>query len=422
MARMLTRRAFTKLIAAGSAALVADRPASAGQDRPLVGPAPASADEGYWQSVRAQFVMPPDLAVMNAANLCPSSRPVLEVLRRATDDIDADPSPMNREKLGPAKEAVRRAVADFLRVTPGEIVLARNTSEANNLVSSGLDLRPGDEVIVFDDNHPSNHLAWEQKARRHGFTVRVLASPQPHPGMDGYVKLVESAITPKTRLLAFSHVTNTTGDLRPAAELCRLAREREVLTLVDGAQSFGLLDVNLSVIQPDFYSGSAHKWPCGPKEAGVLFVAAPVQPRLWPSIYSAYPGATGLSKTFEGFGQRDEPALIAFAEALTFQSAIGRAAIEQRARGLAARLASGLRELPTVSVATHPSPALSTAVVSLTVAGLDPSKLAAALYRNDRIGCAVVGAGIRFSPHIYNTGAEVDRVLAAVARYARAGV
>jgi isopenicillin-N epimerase len=417
---MLTRRAFTTLIAGGSAILAAGR--SAGQVPASVGPAPASPDEAYWQAVRAQFVMPRDLAVMNAANLCPSSRPVIEALHRATEDIDRDPSPINREKLGPAKEAVRRAVADFLRATPEEIVLTRNTSEANNLVSSGLDLTPGDEVLVFDDNHPSNHAAWEHKGRRHGFTVRVLASPQPHPGMDGYVALVRAAITPRTRVLAFSHVTNSTGDLRPAAALCRLARERDVLTLVDGAQSFGMLDVDLSAMQPDFYTGSAHKWPCGPKEAGVLFVNARAQPRLWPSIYSVYPGASGFSKSFEGFGQRDEPALIAFAEALQFQATIGRAAVERRARSLSGRLAAELRRIDGVRVATSADPELSTAVVSLTVGDLDPAKLASALYRNDRIGCAVLGRSIRFSPHIYNSGEEIDRAIAAVSRYARAGV
>ena len=420
MAPMLTRRAFTKLIAGGSAILAAD--SSAGQARAPVVAAPASPDEAYWEGVRAQFVMPRDLAVMNAANLCPSSRPVIEALTRATEDIDRDPSPANREKLGPAKEAVRRVVAAFLRATPEEIVLTRNTSEANNLVSSGLDLKAGDEVLAFDDNHPSNHAAWEHKGRRHGFTVRVLASPHPHPGPNGYVDLVRAAITPRTRVLAFSHVTNSTGDLRPAAALCRLARERDVLTLVDGAQSFGMLDVDLSAMQPDFYTGSAHKWPCGPKEAGVLFVSARVQPRLWPSIYSAYPGATGFSKSFEGFGQRDEPALIAFAEALNFQTAIGRGAIERRARTLAARLAAELRGITGVQVATDPAPELSTAVVSLTVGDLDPANLAAALYRNDRIGCAVLGRGIRFSPHLYNTGDEVDRVVASVARYVKSGV
>ena len=103
---------------------------------------------------------------------------------------------------------------------------------------------------------------------------------------------------------------------------------------MDGAQSFGLLDVDLSDIQPDFYSGSAHKWPCGPKENGVLYINKSAQPKIWASIFSAYPGRVGVSRTFEGFGQRDEPAMIAFGEALKLQTKIGRAQIEKRSREL----------------------------------------------------------------------------------------
>jgi selenocysteine lyase/cysteine desulfurase len=89
------------------------------------------------------------------------------------------------------------------------------------------------------------------------------------------------------------------GDMLPVAELCRAARERGVLALVDGAQSFGVFDVNLREMRPHFYSGSAHKWPCGPKETGVLFVDREVHDRLAPSIVSLYGGAVGISRTHE---------------------------------------------------------------------------------------------------------------------------
>ena len=154
--------------------------------------------------------------------------------------------------------------------------------------------------------------------------------PNPHPGFDHYVDVFTKAITPKTKLIAFTHLTSTVGDLFPAKELCRVARERGILSLVDGAQTFGLLDLDLRDMQPDFYSGSAHKWPCGPKENGVLYINKSAQPKIWASIFSAYPGRVGVSRTFEGFGQRDEPAMIAFGEALTFQTKIGRAQIEKR--------------------------------------------------------------------------------------------
>ncbi len=125
-------------------------------------------------------------------------------------------------------------------------------------------------------------------------------------------------------------------------------------------------------------------------------------------------------------GQRDEPAIIGFGEAINFQTKIGRKAIEERSRSLGQALIAGLRRIDGVQLWTHPDPSRSGAVVSFRPGTLDVSKLSAALYRNDRIGCATRGGadrpGIRFSPHIYNTMAEVDRSVAAIAKYMRQGV
>jgi isopenicillin-N epimerase len=425
----LSRRDFTRLFAAGGSAALFSHPEFAAAQAPARALAPggaASSGEAFWQSVRDQFVMPHGLAVMNAANLCPSSRPVLETLFEATRDIDRDPSPANREKLGPAKENARKKVAAFLRATPEEIVLTRNTSESNNLVSSGLDLKAGDQVVIFGDNHPSNHQAWREKGRRFGYDVTIVDAVNPHPGDEHYLEAFKKAMTPRTKVLAMTHLTSTVGDLLPVGDLCRLAHERGIISVVDGAQSFGLLDVDLGRMQPDFYSGSAHKWPCGPKEAGVLFINKRVHGRVWPSIYSAYPGEVGISKTFEGFGQRDEPALIALGACLDFQLKIGRAEIERRARELAQALLAGVSKIDGVKVWTHPGPERSAAVVSFQPAALDARKLQAVLYEKDRIACATRGGtdrgGIRFSPHIYNTLAEVDRAVAAISRYVKSGI
>ena len=352
----LNRRQFAeRLGVTGAAALLARGSQAVPRTRDIAA-APAGAGESFWRSVREQFLMPPDLGVMNAANLCPSPVAVLEAMVAATKDVDRDPSFPNRVKLAEGKESVRRLAAEFLRVTPEEIILARNTSEANNLVSSGLDLGPGDEVLLFSDNHPSNLEAWKTKANRFGYAVKIVDQVNPHPGDEYYLEAFTRQMTGRTKLLGFTHLTSTVGDLLPAKELCRRARERGVLTLVDGAQSLGLMDVDLSDMQPDFYAGSGHKWPCGPKEVGVLYVNKSVQSRVWPSIVSAYPGAVGLSKTFESFGQRDEPAIIAFGEALRFQTKLGRPAIDARARELGEALLAGLRQIEGVKVWTHPTP------------------------------------------------------------------
>jgi len=420
---MISRREFSRFLAL-SGSMLLPRELSAWPAQ--LAPTPKQPDERFWKSVRDQFLMPPELSVMNAANLCPSPAPVLEAMYRSTKDMDGDPSFDNRVKMSVGKEDARKKAAEFLRVTPEEIVLTRNTSEANNIVSSGLDLKAGDEVIIFSDNHPSNSAAWQQKSRRFGYTVTVIKQPSPHPGDEFFVEAVTRAITPRTRVLAFTHQTSTAGDVLPVHELCRIARERGVLSLVDGASAMGLFDVDLSRMQPDFYSGSSHKWPCGPKEVGVLYVNARAEKALHPSIISAYPGAVGISRTLEAMGQRDEPAMIGFGEALSWQTKIGRKAIEDRSRALTQALVAGLGNIDGVQMWTHKDPARSGAVVTFKPGTLDIPKLSAALYKNERIGCATrTGAdrpGIRFSPHIYNTMAEVDRAVAAIAKYMKQGV
>jgi len=134
----------------------------------------------------------------------------------------------------------------------------------------------------------------------------------------------------------------------------------------------------------------------------------------------------GISRTFEGFGQRDEPAMIAFGEALKLQSEIGRAQIERRSRELTQALMAGLRRIDGVTIWTSSEPSRAAAVLSFQPGNLDVRKLATALYQKDRIGCATRAGqdrpGLRFSPHFYNTHADVERAVAAVKKYMATGV
>jgi len=248
----------------------------------------------------------------------------------------------------------------------------------------------------------------------------------PHPGAEYYLDAFRRQLTGATRLLAVTHVTASVGDVMPVRELCRLAREHGALSLVDGAQSFGVLDVDLSDMQPDFYSGSAHKWPCGSKETGLLYVSSRVHDRIKPSIVSLYPGEVGISRTLEAFGQRDEAAIIGFGAALDFQQRAGVASVERRARELTAALIKGLKQIDGVRVWTHDDPARSAAIVSFQPGNLDVRKLHQALYEKERIVCATRGGadrgGLRFSPHFYNLESDVERTLAAVKRSVTKGL
>ena len=210
--------------------------------------------------------------------------------------------------------------------------------------------------------------------------------------------------------MAITHVNSNSGDLLPAAEICAAARSRGVLSLVDGAQSFGVLDIDLAAMKPDFYTGSMHKWPCGPKEKGLLYVNRAVHDRIHPSVIGVYGGAVGLSRTFETNGQRDDSSIAALTEGLKFQGSIGRAAIEKRVRTLAQTLMTELKKIDGVKLWTDPNPARSAAIVIFQPGALDIRQLGSAMTAARLIVTTRTGAqnpGLRLSPHFYNTMDEM---------------
>lgn len=421
----MDRRTFARLFAAGGSAALLGHPRFKDYEPPPLTPSSLRPGDVDWQAVRDQFLMPPNVSVLNAANLCPSPAAVLDDVVTQTRRLNSEPFPTFRSEIGAAKEHTRELLADFLRASPDEILITRNTSESNNWVSNGLDLGPGDEVVIFSDNHPSNNQAWKAKGERRGYTVKEVPHVDPHPGADYYLEAFESALSPNTRVLTFMQHTNTSGDVFPAKALCAMAREHGVVTLVDGAQSFGLMDVDLSDWQPDFFSGSAHKWPCGPKETGVLFVNRRMHDRFWPSMYSAYTGRTGLSRTHEGMGQRDTPAIHAFGTQIAFLSSIGQAEIEARSRELATMLVDELSRIDGVHMWTPSQADRRGAVVTFRPGELEPSDVLGALEEDGIVAAARGGSdrpGIRFSPHFYNMEADIERAVDAIGRYMRAGL
>lgn len=421
----MSRREFARLFAMGGSAAILSHQTLLGSKPVRISNPLFSNGTVDWKTIRSQFRMPPELTVLNAANLCPSPASVLDIVYDYTQRLDSKPVPSYRAAMLEVKENTRQQLAKYLRVTPKEILITRNTSESNNWVSNGLDLRADDEVVIFSDNHPSNNEAWKERGKRFGFTVNEVPPLNPHPGFDYYLEEFEKALTPRTRVLAFTHLSNTVGDLFPAKELCSMAREKGIITLIDGAQSLGLLDVDLSDIQPDFYSGSAHKWPCGPKETGVLYVNKDTRKRFWPSIYSAYKGRQGMAQTHEGLGQRDTPAIHAFGQQIEFLRKVGQKKIEERSGNLATQIIEELQKTKGVYIYTSNERALRSAVVTFRPANLEPTKVVKALEEDGIVAANLGGkdwAGVRFSPHFYNSNSDVEKAVAAIRRYLRKGL
>jgi isopenicillin-N epimerase len=379
----------------------------------------APTDESYWSMVRRQFPLAEDLVYLNAANVCPASRPVLDRHAEFMRDFQSNPSFQNRAKYEAMRETLRAKIATMLRVSPNEIAITRNTSEGSNIIVTGTDLRAGDEVIITDHNHPSNNDSWKLRAQREGFTVVSLPVRIPAAGKDELISQIEKAITPKTKIISITHLTSTTGILYPAKEIAELARKRGIWIHLDGAQTFGALDVNLHEIACDSFASSAHKWLMGPLEAGVLFVRSDRIPQLWPSIVTAgWSDHLQGARKFEVLGQRDDPRIAALEPAVDFISMIGASNVEARMRLLAGTLKEKLAAIPGVQMKTNMQPELSAGVVKCKLNGMNTKAAYDALWDKHRIAIAPTltgdSEGLRFSPHIYNSHEDLAQAVAAV--------
>ncbi len=371
--------------------------------------------EDYWHMVRAQFAFSENKVPMNAANLCPSFRAVAEHVALLTADIDIDCSFNNRSKFGDLLEQSRQLVSDQLHVSADEIALVRNTSEANNIINNGLALGSGDEVLLWDQNHPTNNVAWDVRAARYGVQVKRVSTPENPTSEQALIDSFVSNFSNRTRVLALTHVSNVSGVRLPVAELVQAAQQRNIYVHLDGAQSWGALDLDLRSLNVDSFSASAHKWFMGPKEVGLLYVREPNIERIWPNVIAPGWGNdadTDLrgARKFESLGQRDDSALAALGIAAKLHNDIGPARIESRISFLAQRLKSGLTDAG-LSLVTPMESTLSHGVCIGRVPAGQGGSINNRLYNEFGIAGAPTG-GIRLCPTIYNTIEHVDRAVA----------
>ena len=175
------------------------------------------------------------------------------------------------ERSQDAYEATRVKVADLLGANPEEIALTRSVTDGIDTVAFGLAWRPGDEIIISDQEHESGWVNWQLVAKRYGVEVKVveLAADE-----ESLLTSLDALMTDRTRLVFLSHVSCRSGLVIPAAEVCRFVHERGALVMLDGAHAVGQMPVDVRELGCDFYTGCGHKWLMGPQGTGFLYIAS----------------------------------------------------------------------------------------------------------------------------------------------------
>lgn len=364
--------------------------------------------------MRAAFLIPDDRIYLNVGTLGAQPRVVVDAVIEHTRRVAMTYPP------GVDWGSLKARTGAFLNGDPEGFVYPRNTTEAMNFVANGLELGPGDEVLTTTHEHIGGLCCWQLLAQRRGVALRQLELPVPATATAELVDVFARAITPRTRVISVSHVTFTNGTLMPVREIAALARERGIVSVVDGAHPPGMLRVDLRALDADFYASSPHKWLCAAQGTGLLWMREEWRTRLWPTLASGDWDNLELgAQRFNHLGSHDESRLAALDAALRFQETIGIDRIAARVRFLGQHLRSGLEAVPRAQIVTPRAPELGAGLISFRLEGLDSLELQRRLAQAANVRTRVIseyGYGwMRLSPHIYNTVEEIDRVVELIA-------
>ncbi len=379
-------------------------------------------DEAYWRELRTQFTIPTTDAFFNTATLGSSPRAVQEAVLTSLQHIDRDIADWDYKGdsenffTGYYPEmAYRDQLGTVLNCAGRDVALTQNATFGMNFVANGLDLRPGDEVVVTDQAHPGGRKGYDLRAKRDGIVVRQITVPAPAASPDQLIDLYLAATTSRTRVWAIPHISSSRAIRYPVARLCALARERNIWSVVDGAQSLGHIAVDVQALGCDAFYASPHKWMLGPKGTGLLYVRPDRQEELWATLpSSAWDNETDPMFRLMQYGTGNLSLLIGLGVAADFHNQIGSGRIEQRDVALAEQLRTGLAAIPgTVIVSpTHPDLTCGTTVYGLK--NRTGGEIQDYLWSRGRIRVRSMGdpVGVRHACHIYNSPEEVDKALA----------
>jgi selenocysteine lyase/cysteine desulfurase len=422
----VSRRGFIGGVPAVAAGLAAAKEAFAQSMRDLASLPPAwHTDEGYWAKIRGKFLLQEGLGYLNNGTVGPTPKPVFEAMVDYWRMMAENPNENSAILQGRA-DLIRQKAAQFLGVSPDEVAILRNATEGNSLVAKGLELARGDEVLLGFLEHDSNRQAWLLRGKRDGIVVKEAEVGTPPKSPDEVLKAFEAGVTGRTRVISVAHCDTVTGTFTPVKEIAKLAHSKGALCCVDGAQTLGMVALNVRDLGVDTYATTCHKWLCAPAGTGLLYVSRELQDRLWPNIATEDWWAQKDARKYDRVSRRPWPVVAALEDALDFQSAIGRTRIEQRVRSLSSYLRSQAAGIPGVRLYTSNDPRLSGAMTSLGIDGVTPLRLREYLrqrhdiYTADRRKGNRYPAdphgvdGIRLSTHFYNTFEQVEKVLSAL--------
>jgi len=378
-------------------------------------------EDAYWSELRKQFLIPEDEVYLNNGTVGSSPAPILRAVFDGYNETEkmAQQDPEDYPIWGYAAwNEFRDPLAAFVGCKRDELALLRNATEANSYIANGIDMKAGDEVLMTDQEHPGGEHPWNLRAKRYGVVVKKVTLPKPVQNAAQVLNQFNDAITPRTRVMFFSHITTATGVVLPAKELCALARSKGILSAVDGAHVIGMMRLDVHELGCDMYSSSQHKWLLAPKGSGFLYVRDEVIDRLWNTIATeGWDDPKIRAERFQRIGSSNVPSLWGLRAAIKLANDIGINRIEHRHRQLCDYILGEMTKRRTESW-TSPDPALRCAIATVNAPPIQRMDLEKWMWSTHKI--RIRGgepSKLRLSTPYYLQKKDIDRFLEIYGQY-----
>ncbi|MBK8920188.1 MAG: aminotransferase class V-fold PLP-dependent enzyme [Saprospirales bacterium] len=422
---MTNRRSFIRQTAALLGSLALHQHAQAAfltrSLLPKAGVSDPDSEEEFWRQIRLAFACSPTITNLNNGGVCPSPRATLDALDYYNRMCNEAPSYYMWRILDLDREPLRYNLAALAGADPEEIAINRNATEALNSVIFGLNLKPGDEVVVSKYDYPNMLNAWKQREKRDG--VRLVWADYDLPSEDAetLVQAYLSKCSPKTRVVHLTHVINWCGQILPVRRIADAAHARGIEVLVDGAHSFALLDFKVSDLGADYFGTSLHKWLCAPFGSGMLWIQKDKIPSVWALLSNDSPDGDNIRK-FESLGTRSFPSEMAIGYSLDLHQLIGSARKQKRLHYLKNYWMEQVRDIPGIRFYTSMKPEWGCAICTFGLEGVVSGDLSETLFRDWKIHTVPIKwekiDGVRVTPNVYTTEQELDKLVKAIHRLA----
>jgi selenocysteine lyase/cysteine desulfurase len=374
-------------------------------------------NEDFWSWIRESYTVSPNLLNLNNGGVAPQPKVVQDAHIRYYQYSNEAPSYYMWQILDQGREPLRKKLADICGCDAEEVAINRNATEGLNTVIFGLDLKPGDEVVLTKQDYPNMMNAWKQREKRDGVKLVWLDLPLPMSNDDDIVKLYTSAFTSRTKIVHVTHLINWTGQILPIKRIADEAHKRNIEVIGDGAHTLAHFDFRVPDLGCDYFASSLHKWMSAPFGSGLLYIRKDKIRKVWALLSNNEPDGPDIRK-FESLGTRSFASEMAIGAAADFHQVMGNKRKEDRLRFLKDYWVEQVRDLPGISFYQPDHTSQSCAIANIALKGKKPEEVSAELFNKHRIHTVAINweniHGVRVTPNVYTNKKDLDRLVTAI--------